>query len=449
MRCFTIFRRTVLMMVWPALVATAQAAPTEPVPYQARVVVARAQVRSGPGENYYPTDVLAAGELVEVYREEQGGWLAIRPPRESFSWVFGRHVKLLEGGLAEIDKANVDSRIGSRFSGKRNAVQVRLRKGEIVEVLGEETEGAEKWYKIAPPAGEFRWIRANHVERVGPVTVDSADSTTETVVVTSASDGGSGEKQTAENETGADQPVSSQTTTESEVPAPAGADAWRAAPAAGQTVPTAAGMATSAPGPIANQPGKAVGPVGDELERALTEIELRLSRMVAAPPQEWNTERLERDCTSLLGQAKTGAEQEAVKATLAKIERFAAIGRRYRQGVGSLPSAGASQPPITPIEDGLAVALASSQPPPINGTGHDAVGILRPVVSRRPGAPQFALVDDRGQVVAFVTPTPDMNLQPYVGRRIGVSGARGYIAEFQRAHVTAGRVTPLNDRLMR
>jgi hypothetical protein len=77
------------------------------------------------------------------------------------------------------------------------------------------------------------------------------------------------------------------------------------------------------------------------------------------------------------------------------------------------------------------------------------VGILRPVVSHRPGAPQFALVNPQGQVVAFVTASPDMNLQPYVGQRIGVTGNRGYIPEFRRAHVTAGRVTPLNERILR
>ena len=92
---------------------------------------------------------------------------------------------------------------------------------------------------------------------------------------------------------------------------------------------------------------------------------------------------------------------------------------------------------------------------PVDGTTattaspYDAVGILRPVVSRRPGAPQFALVDDQGQVVTFITATPDTNLQPYLGRRIGVTGSRGYIPEFRRPHVTAGRVTPLNDRLLR
>ncbi len=58
-------------------------------------------------------------------------------------------------------------------------------------------------------------------------------------------------------------------------------------------------------------------------------------------------------------------------------------------------------------------------------------------------------MDERGQVISFVTPTPDVNLQPYLGHRIGVTGNRGYIPEFQRAHVTAGRVSPLGALMVR
>jgi hypothetical protein len=58
-------------------------------------------------------------------------------------------------------------------------------------------------------------------------------------------------------------------------------------------------------------------------------------------------------------------------------------------------------------------------------------------------------VDERGQVLSFVTTTPDLNLQPYLGRKVGIVGNRGYMPEFQHASVTAARVTPLNDRIVR
>jgi hypothetical protein len=74
---------------------------------------------------------------------------------------------------------------------------------------------------------------------------------------------------------------------------------------------------------------------------------------------------------------------------------------------------------------------------------YDAVGLLKPVVSRSDHSPHYALVDDKGKVVSFVTPTTDVNLQPYIGRRIGVNGTRGFMPEYRRAHVMANRITPI------
>jgi hypothetical protein len=161
--------------------------------------------------------------------------------------------------------------------------------------------------------------------------------------------------------------------------------------------------------------------------------------MVAAPTNLWNTDRLERDTAQLMARAKTPAEREAVRATQEKINRFAEIGRRANPTSSTVAQSSRPQ----------TASLANTTAPAAGAGPYDAEGILRPVVSRRPGAPQFALVDERGQVISFVTATPDLNLQPYLGHRVGVVGNRGYIPEFQRANVTAARVTPLNDRMVR
>ncbi len=430
-------------------------------PYEARVVAARAQVRSGPGENFYPTDALAQGETVEVYREEAGGWLAIRPPRESFSWVFGRHLKLGEDGLAVVDKDDIGSRIGSRFSGQRNAVQVRLRKGEVVEIIGEEADGREKWYKIAPPAGEFRWIHATNVQAIGPLSPPTSHAPDEPIIVVAATteDSSASGAQAAETEADPAEANAAETVVPAPESQPAPDNDWRPAPAgsappplqvaapplAASTAPAAAVGADertlpTAP-PIPSAARAATTQLPDALARKLTDVELRLSRMVAEPPDRWNTERLERDVEQLLARAESATERETLKSTLAKIDRFAAIGRRYQEKNGRVGDGEWGR-----IEGN---DVSPSPPLPVSPSGFDAVGILRPVVSKRPGAPQFALVDDRGQVTSFVTPTPDVNLQPYVGRRVGITGNRGFIAEFQRAHVTAGRVTPLSELVRR
>jgi hypothetical protein len=131
----------------------------------------------------------------------------------------------------------------------------------------------------------------------------------------------------------------------------------------------------------------------------------------------------------MLAAAQAPADRAAVQTTLAKLERFNAVAARHRQ------VAGVPGPPAMLVGP--------------DGSRYDAVGVLRPVASRRPGAPPFALVDERGVVLSFVTPTAGVNLQPFVGQRVGVTGNRGFIPEFQRSHVVAGRVGPVADRMIR
>jgi hypothetical protein len=52
-------------------------------------------------------------------------------------------------------------------------------------------------------------------------------------------------------------------------------------------------------------------------------------------------------------------------------------------------------------------------------------------------------------VVTFVTASPDVNLQAFIGQRIGVRGNRGFMPEYRRAHVTASRITPLEQTLVK
>ena len=104
-------------------------------PYKATVAVDDVYVRSGPGQNYYPTDKLKRGQEVEVYRHDPGGWCAIRPVEGSFTWVSGRFLKPTGDHLAVVTEEGVSARVGSRFSDIRDVVQVRLHKGEVVEIL--------------------------------------------------------------------------------------------------------------------------------------------------------------------------------------------------------------------------------------------------------------------------------------------------------------------------
>ena len=332
--------------------------------------------------------------------------------------MFSQNIRLVGVGVGEINKDDVAARVGSRMSAQRDVVQVRMKQGETVAILGRDERDGGLWYKIAPPAGEFRWIAA---QDIGLGDVGGEKAAEQDRVMPASHDEAVAAPPLAEPEAAEAKSTSDQWTAAKSPP-----------PAADITPIGSHGVAPSAASSA-------------ELADHLQELELRLSRMVSESPTTWNIAPLEQAAEQLLERADTVADREAVKSTLAKIDRFSSIQRRY----ASANVAVANSPVGVAAASATPMTGAAVDPNSPTAGQYDAVGILRPVVSRRPGAPQFALVNEQGQVVTFVTPSPDVNLRPYIGQRIGVTGSRGYIPEFRRAHVTAGRVSPLGSPILR
>lgn len=134
------------------------------------VSVSRGQLHSGPSDEFYPTCFVERGASLEVFHRTPDGWLGVRPPAGSFSWVAAKDAYLLPGGrVIEIITDNAVSWIGTELgAAKQFRWQVQLNQGEQLALLGERTqadaEGRDMlWYQIAPPNGEFRWILASAV----------------------------------------------------------------------------------------------------------------------------------------------------------------------------------------------------------------------------------------------------------------------------------------------
>ena len=75
---------------------------------------------------------------------------------------------------------------------------------------------------------------------------------------------------------------------------------------------------------------------------------------------------------------------------------------------------------------------------------YDGTGWLMPVVTRRAGIPRYALTDQNGNILQFVTPKPGLNLRNFERKRIGIMGQKGYMPEFGKAHLTAERIITLD-----
>jgi hypothetical protein len=381
----------------------ASAAAGAEFPYTAKVVGPRAEAFSGPGRQNYVTDQLAAGQSLEVYRHEPGGWCAIRPPEGSFSWVEARFLAQVPGHDIGILRATADAvpcYIGSRLGPERSTCNVRLRRDELVESLSEESVGGKRWYKITPPAGEFRWIEAAQISQ-GSEAPDPRPPTPDPRPLTPGL-----------RPEPVDDPRTLRATTSKYVPA----ENLRPLPSS-----------------------------DDAIADSVRALEVKLSLMMSDDASQWRLDELNRRAETLAERATSTAERETVRAFLSKLARLDAIkNRRHTSRPVETPLS--ARPALTPplLADGPNSTETSD-----DESRYDGIGRLREVVSRDVTAAPFALVDDAERVRAYVSPAPGVNLRAHVGQRVGIYGIQGILAPRGQKHLTAQRIMPLDERTRR
>jgi len=411
-------------------------------PYKAYINGDEVYVRSGPGQSYYPTDKLKAGAEVEVYRHDPGGWFAIRPLKGSFSWVSGKFVEPGRDNLAVVNADGVASRIGSRFSDIRDVIQIRLHKGEVVEVLDSRQSGSQTWYKIAPPSGEFRWVAGKFVDPDYPK--DGVRKTPAAV----PPNGASGQKT---------DPVEPPPFFESPPPfeSPRDADRSEDTPRADAGRPgrdatsfridVAPPDAVDPPPPTDEEKPSAVyrAMSPEEYQAELEDLDLKLSTMVAEEPTVWSFDAMRQRAREMHDLAETAVERGRARLLMNKLAQFADIKKRYVAMAAShenVERAGEKLASLHPEKD----AAQGADP---SGDQFDGSGQLTRVASPAAGAPRYALLDDGGQVRCYVSPVPGVDLGRYLGRRIGVTGNRGFVLDQQTPHVMARHVSLLEGRM--
>lgn len=145
------------------------------MPFIAEVVGNDVNVRSGPGTACYYTGKVSSPGRVTVVGEQTGGWFEIIPPVGSFSWIDKDKVDVDKAnpGIGMVNDADegVSVWAGSDYRDpiRSPGLQVKLNTGDIVKLIGANSQKGD-YYKIVPPPGAHLWISRNYLKYVKPIT---------------------------------------------------------------------------------------------------------------------------------------------------------------------------------------------------------------------------------------------------------------------------------------
>jgi hypothetical protein len=320
------------------------------------------------------------------------------------------------------------------------------------------------WVRIEPPAGEFRWAWLGDLE-TPPGVVPPAAAVAATADSPDGNAASIGEAMAAIKDASV---AVAQAVSDAGAPAPVtplGAGAVVGAGALPAAPPQQLGFRPSARrlfagwlprGTSVFDPATPVTPVavtggnavsGDEL----ADIDLALSLAVTGPAEAWNLAPVRERLRQAAARSATDVDRTRVEAIDARIARFETIQSRHR-ALAAAPTP-AADPSLQlggmwsslsaiggrPIRPGVLPggASADGQPTWTPPDMTETTGRLATVVSRRPDAPRWAVVDQSNNVIAFITPQAGVNLAPLVGQDVAVRGARGYMPEYKRPYVVA------------
>lgn len=473
------------------------AALAETFPYTATVTSLNVTARSGPSFGTYPTERLPKHSQVEVQRTEGAGWAAIRPTREAFDWLPASAVKLTtdrKQGEIVVDRA--PAYIGSNVRKiDEHVSQTDLKKGNTVRVLAEKSvsRGAGKselWLKIAPPAGEVRWVQTKHLSTDSPQRL-AAGETQERLareeryrrenaidppgLLANVLKGGreiaearpdeevaraqflrrgkppllnrkprqpaapAAEEELSSIEIDNGQPseaVSSESKDEAAPRAPSDKQSRVSLDPEGLTarepereLPTLAPPVKTVPPPVS--PASSPRPIdSEEFKQRLTRLHVDLTSMVAEDSSKWSLTLLRRRAEELVELGPSPLERGKARLLLDRIAEFAA----------TLPPGHNELSRESPV----AIAAATTEKKPDFVTQYDAVGYLMPIVGARPGTPQYQLTDKDGRSLSLVSAQPGINLNAYVKKQVGLYGQRGYVESLKKHHILAERVVDLD-----
>jgi len=192
-----------------------------------------------------------------------------------------------------------------------------------------------------------------------------------------------------------------------------------------------------------------IGQIEAEVREAdVTQLDLIFSRLIAARATAAEVEPVYRAAKQLSTTASDPIFAGRARMLAERANQYRRLASR-RDGLSVIGTAGALEIP-TPTIGAATVAVAASEvntsdlaQPPEGGPNHEnettMTGQLVQVYSVRNNSPPFALTDNAGRTIAYVTPTPGINLRVHLNSRVRVVGRQGYLTGLNTPHILASQ----------
>ena len=405
------FRRVWLLLCLLTTVQPAAGLANEPT--MAQVKGTQAFALSGPGIGYYPTSEVPRGQQVKIVRKSDA-WLAIEPPAGSFSWILGDFLRENADGTAIVTMDSATVYVGSALIDARHVTQVKLNKGDRVQLLGRDqaTKAGKPvvWYKIVPPAGEVRYLAASQLKERQEVVRESEYRSL------------TNDHQPA---TSNDRRAATTSTPTAVMPATPSVALPSATAVSVQAIPPAQPIGMEQASTTATKAEKKDVPLvvvklSDDpkqpFEKRLATFQEQLRSMRKQLPETWDTESARTIAEDLGKKAKGKPQQDQAASLVEQIDWFANLQERYRE---------ASQRRQLALQRDADLAAMQAQLQErfrVSTGAATAVGLLHPSEQRIDGRPSFTLEGTDGRITHYVLLAEGINPDRHLGKRVGLLG---------------------------
>jgi hypothetical protein len=440
--------RTLLVCTLLALlIADPAAAQVRQFPYDAIVQGDDVYVRSGPGQSYYATLKLELGDRITVHRHDPGGWYMIAPPPGSFSLIDASLVQKTSETEGVVKVPPIDNgqpgraivRIGSAFGDDHDFYGRELSSGDTVEIVGEttiETErGSVLMYQIQPPALEYRWVKGDYVVPAADAVREQHDQ--DPFAIPAA------QKQ--------------------------------------QIVAEAEPAFTLDAEPVIDE-ARVETPTGAVAEQ-IAAVDRQFQEMLALDPEEWQLDSFEQAYQTLLESAE-GADAVIIQQRLSTIQSRRTVQEQYLEFLELTETTSQRERQLQSMQNGRSTTTPTAYPRPTPAPGSTTHPQPTPASSSQPGptlgpiepipdeelpeqnapgvaprfdgagiirrnnnqfgfAPQYVLVAPDGRFLAYLDQSQNVDLAPYVGHAMGITGQRGFDPRLNADRIAVRRLTPV------